>query len=78
MSFSLHFPEACTNFYKYLKAAAIFELIYLIFGKRKIFNGHWAESTADGPVALGTGLVFGPAGFMSHLWCQAWGMPTAR
>jgi hypothetical protein len=60
MSFSLYFSEACTNFYKYLKAVAIFELIYSIFGKRKIFNSHWAESTVDGPVALGTWLVFGP------------------
>jgi hypothetical protein len=55
MSFSLYFSEACTNFYKYLKAVAIFELIYSIFGKRKIFNSHWAESTVDGPVALGAG-----------------------
>jgi hypothetical protein len=40
----LHISEFCTNLYEYLKAAVIFELIYLIFGKRKSFNRPWAES----------------------------------
>jgi hypothetical protein len=52
MKFSLHFSEIFTNFDKYLKAAAIFELMYLIFGKEKGFNWSWDESIASWAVLL--------------------------
>jgi hypothetical protein len=52
MKFSLHFSEIFTNFDRYLKAAAIFELLYLIFGKEKGFNWSWDESIASWAVLL--------------------------